>query len=192
MGARLQGRSAQIVTSDEVIVVDADDHPRGRCDKLNAHRAPGVLHRALSVMLWVPGGGMLLQRRAEDKYPFAGLWSNSCCTHPRPGESVLDAAARRIEEELGAKPSALHAVGRFVYLARDDFTGMVEREVDHVLAGRIDGELRPDPAEIADLVTVDAAALDRWLADDPSAFSPWFAEAARLAVVAAAFWRDMT
>lgn len=180
------------MTPDQVITVDADDRPRGRCDKLSAHRAPGLLHRALSIMLWVPGDGMVLQRRSEAKYHFAGLWSNSCCTHPRPGESVLDAATRRVGEELGATPSELGAVSRFVYLARDHSTGMVEHEVDHVLVGRIDGELRPNPAEIADYVTVDAATLDRWLTNDPSAFSPWFTEVVRRAVPAAAVLGRLT
>lgn len=171
---------------DEVVLVDRDDNACGRCDKVRAHRAPGFLHRAFSVVLWAPDNRIVLQRRSARKYHFAGLWSNSCCSHPRPGESVVDAATRRVFEELGAVPSRLRAVGRFVYSARDEETGMVEQEVDHVLVGHVDGRLDPDPTEVAAVELVAVPTLADWFAADSPRFSPWFGRVMRRAVAGTA------
>ncbi len=174
---------------DEVVLVDDDDRPRGVAGKLAAHEAPGLLHRAVSVVLWAPGGRVVVQRRALSKYHFPGLWSNSCCSHPRPGESVVEAASRRVSEELGVVPSGLTCVARFAYSAHDDATGLVEREVDHVLVGRVEDDLDPDPEEVADLELIDLERLAEWFAAEPQSFSPWFSEVMRHATSQQKIWR---
>lgn len=168
-----------LLTDDKVVLVDGNDRPRGAASKLAAHEAPGLLHRALSVVLWAPEGRVVVQRRALGKYHFPGLWSNSCCSHPRPGESITETARRRVAEELGAVPFGLTCVGRFAYSAHDDATGLVEREVDHVVVGRIEGDLDPNPDEIADLKLIDLEALVTWFASESQSFSPWFCEVMR-------------
>lgn len=177
-----------LVREDDVVLVDGDDRPLGVAQKLAAHEAPGLLHRAVSVVLWAPGGKVVVQRRALSKYHFPGIWSNSCCTHPRPGEPVAAAASRRVSEELGVVPSGLECVGRFAYTAHDHATGLVEREVDHVLVGRLEGDLDPNPQEIADLALIDVDALAEWFAADSQSFSPWFSEVMRHAIAIGEDW----
>ena len=104
-----------------------------------AHRAPGRLHRAFSVMLVDDDGRVLLQQRAAVKTRFALRWANACCGHPAPGETVTDAARRRLAEELGVTTVPLREVGVYLYQAADPATGRVEFEYDHVLVGSITG-----------------------------------------------------
>ena len=85
---------------ERVVLVDTDDRPIGQMEKMEAHRK-GLLHRAFSVFVFNKSGELLLQRRAPHKYHSGGLWTNTCCSHPRPGESVAEAAARRLQEEMG-------------------------------------------------------------------------------------------
>ena len=170
----MDGMQGDAVTAEEVVLVDRDDNALGASGKLLAHQAPGLLHRALSVVLWTPDGKIVVQRRSPAKYHFAGLWSNSCCSHPRPNEPVLDAATRRVRDELGVVVSDLSVVNRFVYSARDDSTGLVECEVDHVLVGCVEDDLEPDPNEIVDLELAGLQQLESWFAAEPCRFSPWF------------------
>lgn len=156
---------------DHVILVDADDVPVGFEDKLRAHRE-GRLHRAFSVFVMNAAGEMLLQRRAIDKYHSGGLWSNTCCSHPRPGESTLAAAHRRLQEEMGFD-CPLRPVYRFVYRAVLD-AGMIEHEIDSVLVGQFDGEPRPDPVEVAGFRWAAPASIARALDDHPERFTVWF------------------
>lgn len=137
-----------MVDSDELVVlVDRDDNPIGVAPKLAAHR-DGLLHRAVSVLLFDDSGRVLLQRRAAGKYHSPSLWSNTCCGHPRPNESPGDAARRRLREEMGIAGCRLQSAGRFMY--RADVQGsLVEFEVDHVFVGHWSGTLRPDPREVA-------------------------------------------
>jgi isopentenyl-diphosphate delta-isomerase len=161
---------------EHVVLLDADGREAGRMEKLAAHRGGGHLHRAFSVFLFDDRGRMLLQRRAATKHHFRDLWTNSCCSHPRPGESVTDAGARRVAQELGVTvdAGALRDVGSFVYRAQDDGTDLVEHEWDHVLVGRFDGTPRPDPDEVGGWRWVDRDELDAELAADPRRFTPWF------------------
>lgn len=126
------------------MLVDADDRELGTEEKLRAHRR-GVLHRAFSVFIVDARDRVLLQRRAPGKYHSAGLWSNSCCGHPRPGEDVREAAERRLLEEMGISVP-LTPRGTFVYQARLD-NQLVEHELDHLFVGRYTGDPRPDPEE---------------------------------------------
>ena len=140
--------------------------------KLDAHASPGVLHRAFSVFLFDRRGRLLLQRRSEQKHHFRGRWSNTCCSHPRPGETVAAGATRRLREELGISAS-VREVGSFTYRAADPDSGLVEVEFDHVLVGRHDGGADPDPAEVGEVRWVALADLRRQLLADREAFTPW-------------------
>ncbi|PZF85688.1 isopentenyl-diphosphate Delta-isomerase [Micromonospora deserti] len=158
-----------------VELVDDAGRARGETTVSAAHQPPGQLHRAFSVLLVDPAGRVLLQRRAATKTRFPLRWGNSCCGHPGPGESLVEAANRRLREELGAGPVELTEVGVYVYYAEDPATGRVEFEYDHVLRGewRPDAPLRPDPAEVAELRWVDPVELAADLDADPRAYAPW-------------------
>ena len=154
-----------------VIVVSTSDEELGRAEKLQAHRTP-VLHRAFSVFVLDDRGAMLLQRRAAGKYHSAGLWSNACCGHPRPGETVLAAAGRRLHEEMGIECPLLHA-GTVSYSV-DVGGGLREDEFNHVLVGVFSGDARPDPAEVWDCRWMTAGALRGAWHQAPHEFTPWF------------------
>ena len=147
----------------------------GSADKLEAHRAPGMLHVAFSVVVLDRHGGVLLQRRAATKHHFRGLWSNTCCSHPRPGESVVAAGERRLAEEMGFTTS-LVKVGTFTYRATDPDSGLVEHEMDHVLVGRHEGEPHPDPAEVSEWRRTDLGTLIADVAARPGRYTPWLAQ----------------
>jgi isopentenyl-diphosphate delta-isomerase len=157
---------------ERVIVVDEHDRPLGTADKLEAHRDEGELHRAFSIFVFDAGGRMLLQQRSATKYHFPLLWTNACCSHPRPGESVAGAARRRAREELGVdlQPRAAFS---FVYEARDEQTGLIEREFDHVMIARLDAAPEPNGDEIAALEWVDPRALLRDVETRPHRYTPW-------------------
>ena len=162
---------------EHVVLVDAQDRTLGVLEKLAAHER-GVLHRAFSVFVVREQQGrteLLLQLRARGKYHFGGLWTNTCCGHPRRDESPVDAGERRLPEEMNFH-CALSAVGWFVYRATSD-NGLTEHELDHVLLGRHHGDVpapNTDEAERARWVTLPE--LDRELGDRPDAFTPWFAQ----------------
>jgi isopentenyl-diphosphate delta-isomerase len=163
--------------TDHVVLVDERDRETGTAPKLDAHRS-GALHRAFSVMVFDRRHRVLLQRRARSKYHSGGLWANTCCGHPRPGESVVEAASRRLTEEMGIAV-ALRPVGAFTYRAR--LGDLEEHEYDHVLVGRYDGEPRPAPAEVEDWRWVDPAAAAAELAAFPERFAVWFGQVLALA-----------
>ena len=156
---------------EQVVLVDLNDNEIGRMEKLQAHET-GSLHRAISVFLFNDEGAMLLQQRAAGKYHSPLLWTNACCSHPRPGEAPADAARRRMMEEMGLKTDVLHAFS-FVYRADFD-NGLVEYEYDHVFVGRFSGVPVPDITEVADWEYVPIAELYNRVATEPSAFTPWF------------------
>ena len=157
-------------TNDLLILVDLLDRETGFADKAQAHRAP-MLHRAFSIFLH-DGGRLLLQKRADGKYHSGGLWANSCCSHPRKGEALMDAAQRRLYEELGTD-CPLEELGSFVYYHRfaDE---LYEYEYDHVLLGRCAGPFSPNPAEIAETAWLTPAELNEALLHQPERFAPWF------------------
>ncbi|MFD2763886.1 isopentenyl-diphosphate Delta-isomerase [Micromonospora eburnea] len=140
-----------------------------------AHRPPGRLHRAFSVLLVDPDGRILLQQRAAVKTRFPLRWANSCCGHPLPGQPLAEAANRRLAEELGVAPVDLTEVGVHRYRAEDPTTGRVEFEYDHVLRADVPADLptRPDPAEVATLRWVDPRELAADLDVTPEAYAPW-------------------
>ncbi len=160
----------------QVVVVDPDDREIGVADKAAVHEPPGVLHRALSAFVLDEEGRIVLQRRADSKYHFAGRWSNSCCTHPRPGESLEDAARRRTFEELGIL-GHFQDVGTFTYRAVDPRSGLVEHEVDHVMVAWCSDPLAPNPEEVGDVAAVHIQELERALASEPERYTPWLPSA---------------
>ena len=162
---------------EELILVDDDDNPVGSETKLRAHENGGRLHRAFSVFVFDRAGRMLLQRRAEKKYHFGGLWTNACCGHPRKGEGLEDAVHRRLREEFGFDTD-LTEMFSFVYRATDGKSGLTEHEFDHVFYGEFGGEPRPDPDEIDGWRWVHPARLVAHLEGNPHEYTPWFGIAA--------------
>jgi isopentenyl-diphosphate delta-isomerase len=157
--------------SEYVIVVDDGDREVGRAEKLLAHLT-ARLHRAVSVFVFDADGRMLLQRRAGAKYHSAGLWSNTCCGHPRPGESAVDAAQRRLQEEMGFSCTLTRVCTVRYHL--DVGGGLAEHEYDHVFVGLFDGSPAPDPDEVHDWRWIDRTSLRRALEHEPAQFTPWF------------------
>jgi isopentenyl-diphosphate Delta-isomerase len=131
-----------------------------------------LMHRAFSVFIFNPAGEMLLQQRALVKYHSAGLWTNACCSHPRPGETTRQAAERRLFEELGFT-TTLHEIFEFAYTAAFE-NGLVENEYDHVFTGVYESPLFPEPSEVMD---VSWRSLE-WIAEDlklnPVNYTAWF------------------
>jgi isopentenyl-diphosphate delta-isomerase len=164
-------------------LVDEDGVTIGTAEKLAAHQPPGRLHRAFSVFLFDERGRLLLQQRALGKYHSPGVWSNTCCGHPYPGEAPFAAAARRTFEELGVSPSLLAEAGTVRYNHPDPASGLVEQEYNHLFVGMVQSPVRPDPQEVASTVFVTADELAERHARD--IFSAWFMtvlDAARPAV----------
>lgn len=165
------GRAAVQPDDDVVVLVDERDTSIGVAPKLDVHR-DGRLHRAVSVVLFDDRGRVMLQRRADAKYHSGGLWSNSCCGHPRPGESVEDAAGRRLSDELGVAGCAVTRIGELAYFAELG-NGLVEHELDHILVGQWRGAVTPNPLEVSEIRWVDPPTLLLDLAEVPTAYTPW-------------------
>jgi len=164
-------------------LVDEQGNTIGTAEKLSAHQAPGRLHRAFSVFLFDEQGRLLLQRRALNKYHSPGVWSNTCCGHPYPGEAPFAAAARRTYEELGISPSLLAEAGTVRYNHPDPASGLVEQEYNHLFVGMVQSELRPDPEEVGETAFVTPKELME--RHEQATFSAWFMtvlDAARPAV----------
>jgi len=156
----------------DVVLVDEQDREIGLCEKQLAHTR-GVLHRAISIFIFdAAGERMLIQQRAHEKYHSGGLWSNACCSHPAPGEAPLDAAHRRLREELGFD-CPLEFAFTFTYRA-DVGPSLVEHELDHVFVGRCDAVAKADPSEIAALDWVPVAELVADVERHPGRYSSWF------------------
>lgn len=156
---------------DLLILVDGEDREIGTHPKVAGHLGDGVLHRAFSVFLFNPDGEVLIQQRATGKMLWGGFWSNSCCSHPRPGEATEAAARRRVREEL-ALECRVEFLYKFQYHARFGDVG-AEHELCYVYAGYTRDEPRADPAEIAAFRWVTPAALTAAVAAEPERYSPW-------------------
>jgi isopentenyl-diphosphate delta-isomerase len=159
------------VNDDPVILVDDADAAIGTAGKLDAHQR-GLKHRAISVLVRNSAGKFLLQRRSPAKYHSGGLWTNACCSHPRPGEPTADAARRRLNEEMGF---ACDMTPLFVFQYREPVPGgLIENELVHVFGGRHDGAIKPDPAEVSEWKWIAYADLVTDLRACPSAYTVWF------------------
>jgi len=160
-------------TAEQVVLVDADGASIGVADKREVHTTDTALHRAFSCHLFNGAGDVLVTRRALDKLTWPGVWTNSFCGHPSPGEATEDAIARRALNELGATVTGLEVVlPNFRYRAVDA-SGIVENEICPVYRGLIVGELNPNPDEVAEWAWVSPANLTTATAATPFAFSPW-------------------
>jgi isopentenyl-diphosphate delta-isomerase len=169
-------------SSDHVIVVDANDTPIGTASKLEAHRS-GLRHRAISVVIGDRDGRILLHRRAAGKYHSGGLWTNTCCSHPRPGEQASDAATRRLVEEMGI---SCPLVFMFSMNYRAEVSnGLVEDEIVHVFGGRFDGTPSPDPLEVSDWCWKPFGEVERDVDARPAIYTIWFRK------IRNEFWSDI-
>jgi len=156
---------------DFVILVNEADQPVGQMEKMEAHEL-GLLHRAFSVFIFNRAGDMLLQRRALVKYHSAGLWTNACCSHPRPGEKTDQAAQRRLFEELGFTTS-IQEIFEFSYKADFD-NGLVENEFDHVFTGIYESVINPEPSEVMETAWHSLEWITEDLAEHPNKYTAWF------------------
>ncbi len=157
---------------EDLILVDDNDLEIGHLDKAGCHRGTGVLHRAFSLFVFNNQGQLLLQQRSADKPLWPLYWSNSCCSHPRRGESVDYAVNRRLEQELGMYTDAAF-IYKFQYHAQFDESGS-ERELCWVYLGRCNEQPQPNKNEVADWRFISADDLNRELQQYPNAFTPWF------------------
>ena len=164
---------------DYVVLVDSKDQAVGTMEKLEAHRI-GALHRAFSIFIFNQEGEMLLQKRALSKYHSPGLWTNACCSHPKPDELLIDAANRRLQEELNMVTD-LSEVFDFTYHATFD-NGLIEHEFDHVFFGQCSETPSFNLEEVMELKWIDWPSLLKWVADEPNQFTPWFRIALPLVV----------
>jgi isopentenyl-diphosphate Delta-isomerase len=156
---------------EKVILVNELDEVIGEMEKMEAHEK-GILHRAFSVFIFNDQNELLLQKRASKKYHSGGLWSNSCCSHPRAGELVVDAGVRRLSEELGFSVP-LHASFSFIYEAKLE-NDLTEHELDHVLIGRYSGVPLMNPEEVEDWKYMGLDALAADMEQYPEVYTVWF------------------
>lgn len=156
--------------SNEVILVDENDCQTGVMDKLQAH-VEKRLHRAFSIFIFNPKGELLLQQRALEKYHSGGLWSNSCCSHPYPGESTIDAAHRRLQEEMGFD-CALQEQPSMTYRAELE-NGLTEHEYDHIFFGYYDESPVVNVDEVLDWKWIAAGSLIQQINSQPKIYTSW-------------------
>lgn len=154
-----------------VILVDENDNPIGTMPKMEAHEK-AMLHRAFSVFILNANDEVLLQQRANDKYHSAGLWTNTCCSHPLPGEDTLDAARRRLKEEMGMEAD-LQFVFKFMYKAPFDNL-LTEHEIDHVFIGKTDQLPVINPEEVASYKYMKPEEIKLDMEQNPQSYTVWF------------------
>lgn len=157
--------------SEQLILVDENDEPTGSARKDRCHDGEGILHRAFSVFLWDANGKVILQKRASGKRLWGDYWSNSCCSHPRLGESMALAVERRLAEELGVQAHT-EFVYKFVYRASFGYLGS-EYECCSVFLGRTTDRIKVNNSEIAEWKAVDSAELTAALENQNDQFTPW-------------------
>ena len=158
--------------SESLILVDENDQVLGYESKDRCHQGDGILHRAFSLFIFNQQGELLLQQRSQQKTLWPGYWSNSCCSHPRQGEEMAEAAHRRLLEELGLK-TELQYLYRFSYQAPFEDIGS-EHELCSVFIGRSEDQVQVNVNEIQAWRYISPEALDRELAEQPEKFTPWF------------------
>lgn len=152
-----------------MILVNEQDEVVGSMEKMEAHQK-GILHRAFSVFIHREGK-ILLQQRSLNKYHSSGLWTNTCCSHPRPDESLSNAGNRRLKEEMGID-CAVKPHFHFIYKAQLD-NGLTEHELDHVLFGTYDGTVHPNPDEVMDYKWMDWNELVDDIQINPQRYTAW-------------------
>jgi len=156
---------------EKVILVDEMDNVVGEMEKMEAHKK-GILHRAFSVFVFDAKNRLLLQRRAFGKYHSPGLWTNTCCSHPRIGESVLQAAHRRLNEEMGFD-CPMDSVFTFIYQAKFD-NGLTEHELDHVFIGFSNDVPLINTEEVDEYKWMTLPEIARSIRLNPESYTVWF------------------
>lgn len=157
---------------EEVILVDENNNEVGVEEKMKAHQE-GKLHRAFSIFIFNSKKELLLQRRAQGKYHCGGLWTNTCCSHPRPGEKIIDAAKRRLKEEMGIMTEDIWNATSFVYKAILG-NGLTEYEYDYVLVGNYNESPRLNPKEADGWKWVTLEELKKDVQENSDRYTPWF------------------
>lgn len=156
---------------EQVILVNEKDEQIGLMEKMEAHRK-ALLHRAFSVFLFNENDELLLQRRALSKYHSGGLWTNTCCSHQREGESSIEAGKRRLKEEMGIE-AELNNAFEFIYRAELD-NDLTEHELDHVLFGSFSGDPAPNPEEVCEWRYTSLQNIQEEIEKEPQKFTEWF------------------
>ncbi len=156
---------------EQVILVDENDQFLGLMPKMEAHEK-GLLHRAFSVFVYNQSGELLLQQRALSKYHTPGLWTNTCCSHQRKGESNIEAGKRRLMEEMGFTTD-LKETTSFIYKAPFD-NGLTEHEYDYILVGKFNGEPKPNPLEVESYKWMKLEQVKEDIDKNPHLYTAWF------------------
>ena len=159
------------MAEDLVVLVNKEDEAIGEMPKMEAHQK-GVLHRAFSILIYNSKNEMLIHQRAMDKYHSQGLWTNACCSHPKPGETLIEAGHRRLVEEMNFD-CPLKTEFHFIYKTALE-NNLFEHEFDHVLSGVYDGYFTPNPEEVMDYRWINVNDLKLEIASNPDAFTFWF------------------
>jgi len=155
----------------DVILVNENDEQIGAMEKMEVHQK-ALLHRAFSIFIFNDRGEMLLHKRAGKKYHSGGLWTNACCSHPKPGEETLAAAEKRLGEEMGINTKLKKAFD-FIYKASFD-NGLTEHEFDHVFTGIYNGDIIPDEDEVSDYCYKTLEDIRNSLRSHPQKYTEWF------------------
>jgi isopentenyl-diphosphate delta-isomerase len=159
------------VTEEKVILVDINDEPIGLMEKIAAHEQ-ALLHRAFSVFILNDANEIMLQQRAASKYHSPLLWTNTCCSHQRPGETNIQAGKRRLKEEMGFETD-LTEIFKFIYKAPFD-NGLTEHELDHVMIGKFNGEPNINKDEVESWKWMSIATIKKDMQDNPDSYTAWF------------------
>lgn len=157
--------------TEQVILVDKHDNELGYAEKMEVHRT-GTLHRAFSAIIFNAAGEILLQKRAATKYHSAGLWTNTCCSHPRPGETLPDAVHRRLLEEMGIDLTPNY-VYKFIYQTTLD-NNLIEHELDHVFIGEFNGVPQVNTQEVSEWKFISVERVKEDIASNPHLYTHWF------------------
>jgi isopentenyl-diphosphate Delta-isomerase len=165
------------MVNEKVILVDEQDKPIGEMDKLEAHQK-GALHRAFSVFLFNNSGQLLLQQRSKNKYHSPGLWTNTCCSHPLPNEDTLQAAKRRLREEMGIGARELEFKGHLIYktnrVAIGFENGLIEHEYDHIFTGKTEEEPKINTDEVENFLWASVKDVKARMRANPEQYTYWF------------------
>ena len=156
---------------DRVVLVDEKDVEMGTMEKLEAHKK-GMLHRAFSILIFNSKGELLLQKRASEKYHSGGLWTNTCCSHPFQNEKPIDAANRKLEQEMGLRAD-LHFSHKFIYKAELD-NHLIEHEMDYVFIGNSDATPMINPEEVEEWKYMPVEEIKSDLKKNPHRYTTWF------------------
>jgi isopentenyl-diphosphate delta-isomerase len=154
---------------EKVVLVDEKDKEIGIEEKIKAHRE-GKLHRAFSIFIFNSKGELLLQKRAKSKYHSGGLWSNTCCSHPRPKETMEEAVKRRLKEEMGIE-CEVKFFDKIIYKAK--VGDLIENEIDYIFVGNFDGNPKPSKDEVEDWKWIKLNDLKNDIKKNPEKYTPW-------------------